>query len=80
MCACVSMLFTADSMSMIPGVTAMVPPYVCLWSDTSFLQDRNSFLPFLPFSCTLSVPSLQFNLVLPNELMKREAEHRGADR
>ena len=79
-CACVSMLFTADSTSMIPGVTVMVPPYVCLWSETSFLQDRNPFHPFLPFSsCTLSAPSLQFNLVLLNELMKG-GEHRGADR
>lgn len=78
--ACISVLFTADNTSMIPGVTVMVPPYVCLWSDTSFLQDRNPFLPFLPFSCTLSAPLLQFNLVLLNELMKRDGEHRGADR
>ena len=54
---------------------------MCLWSDTSFLQDRNPFHSFLPFSsCTLSAPSLQFNLVLLNELMKREGEHSSADR
>lgn len=77
--ACISVLFTTDNTSMIPGVTVMVPPYVCLWV-TWLPSGQKPFPSFHPFSCTLSAPLLQFNLVLLNELMKRDGEAQGCER